>query len=238
MTDRQTPDPSHLPSMGTDELFESFLAFRDAGERESAMLCIQLFAWQMQPALIARVKARYPDLDAEDFASEAIESVIEWTDKEDNEFDGGKPAQLHKFVYVVLDRRLAEFFRTKARRDAIAGTVSLDAGSGPKGEATILDAFPDEEDGYNDVELAEIRESVMAELNADHREVITLVYAGYRSKEIAEMTGLTVANIDQIRHRYRELKRKAMIEVGLVADPDEARQNEDDGDDRNDRDLR
>ncbi|MEI6447848.1 MAG: sigma-70 family RNA polymerase sigma factor [Actinomycetes bacterium] len=238
MPHRQTPDPADLPSMGTDQLFESFLAYREAGERESAMLCIQLFAWQMFPALIARVKRRYPDLDAEDFASEAIESVIEWTDKDDNEFDGEKPAQLHKFVYVVLDRRIAEFFRMKARREEIATTVSLDAGSGPEGQSTILDAFPDEEDGFNDVELAEIREAVMAELNPEHREVIGYVYAGYRSREIAEITGLTVANIDQIRHRYRELKRKAMIEVGLVADPDEARQNEDDGDDRNDRDLK
>lgn len=224
--------------MGTDQLFESFLAFREADDRESAMLCIQLFAWQMFPALIARVKRRYPDLDAEDFASEAIESVIDWTDKDENEFDGEKPAQLHKFVYVVLDRRLAEFFRTKARREGIVSTVSLDAGSSPDGNSSLLDAFPDEEDGYNDVELAEVREAVMGELNPEHREVIGFVYAGYRSKEIAELTGLTVANIDQIRHRYRELKRKAMIELGIVADPDEERQNEDDGNDSNDRDLK
>lgn len=212
------PDPADLDRMGVEELFDAFLAFRRVGDTGSAKLCIQLFAFQMRPQLLGRaIRKCSPDV-AELVVDATIESVLKDTEPEDDiPFRGDKRAQLHKWVYTILKHRIADHYRTTERREAIAQIESLDAPAGGEG-ASHGETFPDEEDGFVEIELREIREGVLAEMNPDHRRVIELWLQGYDSTEVAGMTGTTANNVDQIRSRYRKAYRQALEDAGVGQD--------------------
>lgn len=202
--------------MGAEELFASFILCRDAGEAETAKLCIQLFAFQMRPQLIAKASRNCDPQLAEEVADATIESVLQATEPDDEiPFEGSERLQLHKWVYTILERRIADHYRRDERRKSIVSTESLDAPIGDEG-GTRSETHGEDEDGFHDVELRELRLAVLAGMNPDHRRTVELGLRGYDSREIAEMTGTTANNVDQIRSRYRKLYRQALIDAGIA----------------------
>jgi RNA polymerase sigma factor (sigma-70 family) len=205
---------SQLFEMSPDGLFFEFIRLRESGRVERAGLCMQLFAYRMSEELRVHALQRLPSEAVEDVVSATLESVVRSTGDGKVPFDGHAIEQLYKWMYTLLQRRIAEFYRRRDAQSRKAVEVSLDASD--EAEAGLAGLLGENDAGYLAIELEEIRNRLIGSLRSDHRQVMSMTYDGYRPDEIAQVTGLSVSNIHQIKSRFSKARDAAYREAGFL----------------------
>lgn len=210
-------DSSLIASLDPEQLFECLLLARDRDDGDVASECAQVFAFRIKPQLTRWARKRLPEEAVGEVVDEAIERVVGSSMKASTRFRGETLPELFAWVYRILRNTTADHFRRIGKPAEHGLTIeSLDGAPGEDGDSAR--SITDEEDGYARVEIEMVTEQVLAGLSPDHREVVQLaVHQDLASAEVADRTGKTVANVDQIKSRYRRDLRSALEATGTAA---------------------
>jgi len=209
--------------MGPDELFSTLMLMRRRGEVELEALCALHFAFRIMPSLEIKARINNPASEVDDIVAETIERIVTSSRRPTARFRRSTAAQLTAWMYEIQNNVIADRHRTAARRRAIDDQILADAqvtvghrsGDGASDRTELEVGRAD--DGYAEIEEDMLVDAILGTLNPDHRQVVLLRYEqGLPSKEVAEATGLTPANVDQIMSRFTSQLRSSLAEAGLA----------------------
>lgn len=220
---RRNPTESDLLEMGPDELFATLMQMRRRGETELEALCALHFAFRIMPSLEIKARLNNPANEVDDIVAETIERIVASSKRPTARFRRSTAAQLTAWMYEIQSNVIADRHRRAARRKAIDDqliadgqvTIGRRSGGQPDDHSEIEAGRSD--DGYAEIEEDMLVDAILEGLNPDHRQVVALRY-GERmpSKEVAEATGLSAANVDQIMSRFMAQLREALTEAGMA----------------------
>ena len=203
-------DFEELNDTGIDRLSdEQLLAYiadaRDAGRPDAAMHGVRHLIWRHVDSVRARVQKKFPEHLVDDITHDILVEAIA------SAFDGRTIKQFFKWLNVVVSNQIADIWRgTKGKQIEFEKEhASLHADDDD--EHRTVDPADIAEDGV--VELETIRDEVLAEFSEAHQAAIDLRIQGYKSKEVAEMTGLSANNVDKILERFRKRLRERLEEA-------------------------
>jgi DNA-directed RNA polymerase specialized sigma24 family protein len=173
-------DEAELAKLDEDGLVAHALQAREAGEGEQALLALRIFAFGMQDALLAFVRARldsHGDAVVEEVAGRALEDAI----RSIGNLRGTSAGEARAFVFKIARLRIVDYHRSgSVRAAAIAGGEdgSIDPGAlddrRVEGEADAIGT-------------ALVLREAIAELRPDHRAVVEdCLLLGYSAREAAE----------------------------------------------------
>lgn len=104
------------------------------------------------------------------------------------------------WIYTILERRMIDSIRRRARRRGRESSLDEIIGE----DSTLYGMLPDPKDIRERIELQELKERIEAflgTLSKERPDVFRLYMQGYSQKEIAQMTGLSVAAVNM--HIFR-----------------------------------
>lgn len=216
MGDFRRLSEGELARLPEGELIEYAIEARLEGERESASLALSIFAFGMEDAVRAFVRARlgsHGDTAIEEVAERALEDAIRSIDT----LSGLTPQEARGFVFTIARRRIADHLRRgRPGTDSLDGGGEAERGALPDGLRVAGDAAA--------VETTLVVRELVAELRGAHREVVELnVLSGYSARETVDLIdrrnggrsddSMTEPNVHQIASRFRKLLR-ARLEAG------------------------
>jgi len=216
---------SDLTLAGEEELLAQLAHARSAGDAEQMRAVICVFVQGRYGQLMAMARLKLPaEQDAEDVVGDAIISALDSLEPDRAGFEGAAPGELAAWLFTILKRRIADYFRREARQIK-AGSLDLEPGDEQENgfrrapEPRALTADPVAEVAFHDA-----HERVLDQLSPLHRRVVELwwreripaseIVARLRQAPPAGVeTALSVDNVHQIISRYRAEMRQA-LEVG------------------------
>ena len=175
-----------------------------AGDRTALL---RLYRWHVARVFRAVRPWCRVDADAEDVTQETFVRAF-------GALDRYEPMPGARFVSWLLT--IAQN-TAKKRGQRAARSVAVE----PAVLVTLLDAEEKVDDALADLESARLRAALLellGELDARERWVICLRYGGeLEVAEVAELTGLTRANVRKICERQRKRLLSRLVEIGLAA---------------------
>ncbi|KAA3661767.1 MAG: RNA polymerase sigma factor [Calditrichaeota bacterium] len=136
--------------------------------------------------------------DADDVAQEVFIQVYESLSRFREE------AEISTWVYRIAVNKSLDFLRKKKRKKRFAQLTSLFGFNEEREEITL----PIPGDPQQDMEQKEHKQaldSALEKLPKNQRTVITLSkYEGFKNKEIAAMTGLSLSAVEALMHRAKK----------------------------------
>jgi DNA-directed RNA polymerase specialized sigma24 family protein len=210
-------DETELAKLDDGELVDYAIAAREAGRREEATVALRIFAFGMEDALRAFVRARldsHGDVVIEEVAERALEDAIRSIET----LRGRTAAEARGFVFKIARLRIADYHR-RGRVEA----TPLDPDEGGAGEGAGLST--DGEAAAVDTRV--LVEETMASLRPDHRAVVEqFVLRGDSARETAEDVAsrfdagpddsMSEQNVHQIASRFRKELRARLEAAGEV----------------------
>jgi len=207
-----------LAELDDPELIAYARAARGTGEEEDCRLALRIFAFGMETAVRAFVRARM-DSHSETAVEEVAERTLEGAVRSIESFVGTTPQEARAFVFTIAKRRIADYLRKERPR-----IQSLDEQSGEDGYQKVPEALrlDDEADA---TDTAILVDELLANLRPDHRRVVELsFFSGYSARETVERIGgrdggadddfMTEQNVHQITSRFRRELRARLSEAG------------------------
>ncbi len=199
---------NEIHALDDEQILAYALSARDAGRPADAARALQILAWGYRDIVRSRVVRRVPTEVAEDVADAAILRAVAQVLKA-GAFKGTSQGEFRKWLHTIVDRQVVDFFRARERRVSETALPEEHAGEedAPQATAAVTD------DGTGAVEVQALIDQALAEVNADHREVVELyVFGRWTAAETAERVGggMTENNVHQIGHRFRERMRELL----------------------------
>ena len=184
-------------------------AARAHGDVEQEKLAQDVLAFREEPRIVARIRGRcprVPDWVHREIAGNVLESALGQL------WRGAQVGSFRAWLNTMIAGEICEFFRT-ARGRALLEQRSLDdphqreaLGRRDAGGESLLDGL--ERTLRLDAAARALEE--LRERNGVHARAVELALWGDRpSREVAEECGLSVANVDQLKRRFRvEVRRR------------------------------
>lgn len=241
---RKTQD--QLAALDDDRLMAYIVEARNEGagaEYESA-LGVLVFRWEeiFRRRATGRIaqycrESGYLSVgsEAEEIVLETFKDVFRGVDR----FEGEAAGQFHKWVQTILDRRVADWFRSRSSEPHLG---SYDGSTNAAGE--VVGMYEVVGDGEIDIEMTvELRilwdEALEAESERDAT-VVVLKARGHSSAEVAaiieeegldEGEGMSTDNVDTIYSRFRKKNRELFLEEAELetTEPGDGRGEDGDG---------
>jgi RNA polymerase sigma-70 factor (ECF subfamily) len=200
-------EESKLAGLDDGELIDYALEARAAGDKEQALLALQIFAFGMEDRLRAFVRSRldsHGDTVIEEVTEKALEQAISSIDS----LRGKTAAEARAFVFIIARRRIADFHRS--------GRGGAETSVGEPGREDAGEVGRDTIGSPTDaVETEIVIEEAMADLRPDHRAVVEqCVFLGYSAREAASEVAsrfegrfddsMSEQNVHQICSRFRK----------------------------------
>jgi RNA polymerase sigma factor (sigma-70 family) len=199
---RRLSDPE-LQRLSDDELIDYIRKARAAGMPDEVDRAVAILAWGYMPTIRNRVRLRIPDEEVEEVAWDALEGALK------SAFDGDSTVQFRGWIRIIIRNKVADFWRRHGKdprqvplpeeherdEDVWGVTPSVE---GPTPGLVDLEAAIDQ--AYDELE------------RDGHRQVIDeALFADRPSGEVAaEIEGMTAANVDQIKTRFRRRVRELL----------------------------
>ena len=188
---RERPE-SELANLSDDDLIEYVRRAREAGAIDAMNLALAVLVHGYFPILVRRATLKLPGwADPEEVAAEAMIGALK------SKFDGETTVSFKAWINRILQRRIADLLR-KGRLDTTPLLTGDEDAEKEWGEVPSVEF----EGITTDVQraIAEVFES----RSETHRDVIELyVFGGHSAREVADATGESEANVNQIGSRFR-----------------------------------
>ena len=234
-----------LAALDDDQLMAYVVEARTEGATEEygSALAVLVFRWEgiFRRRATGRIgqycrESGYlsAESEAEEIVLETFKDVFRGIDR----FEGAVAGQFHKWVQTILDRRVADWFRSKSNNPKIE---SYDGSRNQDGE--VVGMYEVVGDGEVDVEMTvELRilwdEALEAESERDAT-VVELKAKGLPSADVAAIIeeegldggeGMSTDNVDTIYSRFRKKNRELFLEEAELGVAGQGDEGEDDGD--------
>lgn len=215
----RTLPASELAALEDDALLAHAVRARRAREADQERL-VHWVLWDRHArAMRRRVQLRIPE-----HLQHHLDTVFEWVGVKviqtalRLQFDGTSPGEWTRYWQQAVDRQVISFWRT-AQGQALEAQTALPS------EHTDDESPPDRLGVPLDVDRLvaaaahhAIIEDVLAAMdNPKHVQVVRLAFfADLASADVAARTGESVANVDQIKSRFRQALRAALVARGIT----------------------
>ena len=222
---RKTQD--QLAALDDDRLMAYIVEARTEGETEQYESALGVLIFRWEPIFNRRVTRRIAHYcsesgylsvgsEAEEIVLETFKDVFRGVDR----FEGVAAGQFHKWVQTILDRRVADWFRSRGSQPR------LDSYDGSRNaEGDVVGMYEVVGDGEIDIEMTvELRilwdEALEAESERDAT-VVQFKARGHSSAEVAAIIeeegldggeGMSTDNVDTIYSRFRKKNRELFLE--------------------------
>lgn len=209
-----------LDRLSDEDLVAYVVAAREAGQPEAGKRANDVLAFRIQPLIEARVAAKVGREAREDVVMEVLTSFLQ------SAFDGKVILSVRAFAATIAKRRIADHYRRLERHP---DQVPLPGGDSD--DESVWGDEPGSEDDTSAIDYMGIVERLLAERSELHQRVIRMY--GPEAMNGMNLTGaevvdalagqgeeMTIANVQQIWHRFKN-DLKAELQTGEnVADPD------------------
>lgn len=209
-----------LDRLSDEDLVAYVVAAREAGQPEAGKRANDMLAFRIQPLIEARVAAKVGPDAREDVVMEVLTSFLQ------SAFDGKVILSVRAFAATICKRRIADHYRRIERNP---DQVPLPGGDAD--DENVWGEEPGTEDDTSAIGYMGIVARLLADRNELHQRVIKLY--GPEAMNGMNFTGaevvaalakqgeeMTVANVQQIWHRFKD-DLKAELQTGEhVVDPD------------------
>ena len=209
-----------LDRLSDEDLVAYFVVAREAGQPEAGKRANDMLAFRIQPLIEARVAAKVGPDAREDVVMEVLTSFLQ------SAFDGKVILSVRAFAATICKRRIADHYRRIERNP---DQVPLPGGDAD--DENVWGEEPGTEDDTSAIGYMGIVARLLADRNELHQRVIKLY--GPEAMNGMNFTGaevvaalakqgeeMTVANVQQIWHRFKD-DLKAELQTGEhVVDPD------------------
>lgn len=209
-----------LDRLSDEDLVAYVVAAREAGQPEAGKRANDVLAFRIQPLIEARVAAKVGREAREDVVMEVLTSFLQ------SAFDGKVILSVRAFAATICKRRIADHYRRIERNP---DQVPLPGGDAD--DENVWGEEPGTEDDTSAIGYMGIVARLLADRNELHQRVIKLY--GPEAMNGMNFTGaevvaalakqgeeMTVANVQQIWHRFKD-DLKAELQTGEhVVDPD------------------
>ncbi|MFN8111825.1 MAG: sigma-70 family RNA polymerase sigma factor [Solirubrobacterales bacterium] len=209
-----------LDRLSDEDLVAYVVAAREAGRPDAGKRASDMLAFRIQPLVEARVAAKVGREAAEDVVMEVLTSFLQ------SAFDGKVILSVRAFVATIAKRRIADHYR-RLERDP--QQVPLPGSDGD--DEDVWGREPGAEDDTSSLFYMDVVDRLLAERSELHREIIRLY--GPEAIDGEDMQGaevveelarrgeaVTVANVQQIWHRFKAELRDELRTGEHEVDPD------------------
>jgi DNA-directed RNA polymerase specialized sigma24 family protein len=194
---------SELQRLTDDQLIDYIRKARASGKLAEVDQALAILAWGYMGTIRHRVSLRIPDQDLEEVAWDVLEGALK------SAFDGDSTIEFRGWIRIIIRNKVADYWRKREGdpkqvplpeehegNEDVWGVTPAVEGKSP--ELIDLEAAIDR--GYDELE------------RDDHRRVIDeAIFADRPSAEVAaEIPGMTAANVDQIKSRFRKSVRELL----------------------------
>jgi DNA-directed RNA polymerase specialized sigma24 family protein len=193
----------HLDRLEDDPLIEYLRQARAKGELGEVERAVARLAYGYLATIRRRVSLRIPDERVEEVAWEVIESALR------SVFDGSSQGEFRSWMGTIIQRRVADFWKKHAGDPKLVPLVGEHQRENDVwGEEPAVEG-PDP----TQIDVRDAIEQALTEIEReDHRRVIEeAIFNDRASAEVAaEIDGMTPANVDQIKSRFRKRVRELL----------------------------
>jgi DNA-directed RNA polymerase specialized sigma24 family protein len=198
------PLPDHeLDNLDDDQLIDYVRQARAHGALAEVGRAVARLAFGYERTIRRRVSLRIPDERVDEVAWNVIESALK------SAFDGSSQGEFRSWMGTIIQRRVADYWKKHGSDPKLVPLV---------GEHEREDDVWGEEPAVEGpdpgvIDLQEAIERALSELEReDHRRVIEeAIFNDRPSVEVAaEIDGMTAANVDQIKSRFRRRVRELL----------------------------
>ena len=193
--------------MSDAEIIDYIRAARAAGRPDCVKQGVAILTWGYMDTIRNRVRLRVPDEDVEEVAWDVLEGALK------SAFDGESTISFKGWIKSILHNKVVDYWRKRGDRPRNAPLPEEHEGNdeiwgevigieGPSPDLVALQTAIDQ--AYLELE------------RDDHRQVIDeALFADRPSEEVAgEIEGMTAANVDQIKSRFRKRVRELLEDDG------------------------
>ena len=194
--------PEHeLAKRPDEELIEYLRAARTAGNERALRAALAVLVHGYLPIMERRAALKVPTwADAEDIAADAMESALK------SAFDGESVGEFRNWINRILLRRIADFHRRREGKPELGPLLTGDEDDEKVwGEVLSVEFAGVPVDAHRALKVA------WDELSEQHQHVVEQrIFADLTTAEVAEQTGESKANVDQIVSRFRKRVRELL----------------------------
>jgi DNA-directed RNA polymerase specialized sigma24 family protein len=191
-----------LDGLSDERLIAYVVRARRAGAMDAARLGLGVFANRRYDDLVFRASLRMPTReDAEDVAMRVIADIFKAA------FEGQAVGEAVNFINRILQRRIADWYKTRKETEELPEEQSDDERKRP--DAAVSG------DGTGVVDVADVVAQVYARLESDHHRqaVDDYVFDGYNARETCDRVNnaypeldppMSEQNVHKIASRFRK----------------------------------
>jgi RNA polymerase sigma factor (sigma-70 family) len=194
--------------MDDEDLIKYIRQARAAGMPDEVDRAVAILAFGYMPTIRHRVSLRIPDADVEEVAWDVLEGALK------SAFDGDSTVEFRGWMRIIIRNKVADYWRKPSSKLKTSPLPEEHEGD----EEIWGDMLTTEGPAPGVIDLEAAIEKAYDELQReDHRQVIDeAVFNDRPSAEVAaEIEGMTAANVDQIKSRFRKRVR------GILGDDDD-----------------
>jgi RNA polymerase sigma factor (sigma-70 family) len=180
-----------LQLLSDEQLLDYIQEARASGIGEAMELAVAILVHGYWSNIEGRIRLKVPLDDVEHVADAVMESALR------SAFDGTSEGEFSKWVGTITARRIADYWREKARKPETSSLPS------DEDDTAWDEAFAVQFEGVK-VDVERATQVAFGELNPRHQLVVDLVvFAGHSPAETAALTGDSANNVSQIGSRFR-----------------------------------
>jgi RNA polymerase sigma factor (sigma-70 family) len=202
--------PDQLNDLSDEELIAYASQARAAGDPQERTVAIQILVYGYRRDIVRRVRLRMKTYAVDEVADAALVRAVKST------FDGQSVGQFRSWLWTIVDREVADWYRTAERRP-----VETPLPNEHEGEEGFWGEQPSaEEDWIARLFAAECVDETLDGLKEEHRAIVeSYLLDDADARRTAEETGESEANVYQVAKRFKEALRKC-VEAGGNTSPD------------------
>ena len=193
--------PEQLNNLSDEDLIAYVLSARAAGARDEARAAIQILVYGHRRDIERKVRLKMKEHAIDEVADKALLRAVR------SAFDGESVGQFKSWLWTIVSREVADWYRTQERRPV--ETVLPEEHEG--NEEIWGVSLSVEVDLDTGIDTRRCIERAMEGLNDQHRRVVELYWLeDANAKETAEQTGETEDNVYQVANRFKKALRKCL----------------------------
>ena len=197
---RPTP-PEQLNNLSDEDLIAYVLSARAAGARDEARAAIQILVYGHRRDIERKVRLKMKEHAIDEVADKALLRAVR------SAFDGESVGQFKSWLWTIVSREVADWYRTQERRPVETALPEEHEGN----EEIWGVSLSVEVDLDTGIDTRRCIERAMEGLNDQHRRVVELYWLeDANAKETAEQTGETEDNVYQVANRFKKALRKCL----------------------------
>ena len=178
--------------LGRDPSDEQLVRGAQAGDRDAFFTLYERYVQRV----MNRVRSKVPRQDVEDVTQDIFVAVVRSLDRYEQR------AQFNTWLYTIVNRQIADFYRRRQRKDA-PDTVELDADGGDSALAWPADEALQEDQAH--------MRQALDRLPAHYQDIILMRFAdGLSFAEIAERRGQSLDAVKSLFRRALQSLRETM----------------------------